>query len=68
MSDCAVTFCISFSKCSFGVWNHSWLIRLNLLTTLISYVAAKREKSSNGYLLIAASGGLNQQRTGVSEN
>lgn len=29
--------------------------------------AAVNEKSSNGYLLIATSGGLNQQRTGVSD-
>jgi len=34
---------------------------------LILYVAAIRERASNGYLLIATSGGLNQQRTGVSE-
>lgn len=29
--------------------------------------AAVRERASNGYFLIATSGGLNQQRTGVSE-
>uniref|UniRef100_A0A2C9WIX5 O-fucosyltransferase family protein n=1 Tax=Manihot esculenta TaxID=3983 RepID=A0A2C9WIX5_MANES len=30
-----------------------------------NFAPAKREQSSNGYLLIAASGGLNQQRTGI---
>jgi len=34
---------------------------------VLGYAAAVQEQSSNGYLLIAASGGLNQQRTGVSE-
>ncbi|KDP39880.1 hypothetical protein JCGZ_03411 [Jatropha curcas] len=32
-----------------------------------NFAPAKREKSSNGYLLIAASGGLNQQRTGITD-
>ncbi|KAL6175812.1 hypothetical protein ACLB2K_052451 [Fragaria x ananassa] len=31
------------------------------------YAPAKKEKASNGYLLIATSGGLNQQRTGITD-
>ncbi|KAM5572938.1 O-fucosyltransferase 29 [Rosa sericea] len=31
------------------------------------YPPAKKEKASNGYLLIATSGGLNQQRTGITD-
>lgn len=31
------------------------------------YAPAKKERASNGYLLIATSGGLNQQRTGITD-
>lgn len=37
-----------------------------MFNEILLNLAAKKERASNGYLLIATSGGLNQQRTGVS--
>lgn len=51
--------------CSYFIWKHR-LINLEDLSHWSFESAATPEQSSNGYLLIATSGGLNQQRTGVS--
>lgn len=51
--------------CSYFIWKHH-LINLEDLSHWSFESAATPEQSSNGYLLIATSGGLNQQRTGVS--